>query len=120
MSHLTFMVHEILYKVKKLADNQRNYPEKGSYCKNIDYIRFDIHIVLSYNLIWGGGPVATKFRIGLLRKQKRIRQADLAAQIGVTREHLSAVENNRETPSVSLLEKIAATLGVSVAELLEK
>lgn len=63
--------------------------------------------------------MATKFRIGLLRKQKRIRQADLAAQIGVSREHLSAVENGRETPSISLLEKIAAALGVSVAELLD-
>lgn len=64
--------------------------------------------------------MATKFKIGLLRKQRRIRQADLAVQVGVTREHLSAVENNRETPSLSLLEKIAAALGVSVADLLEE
>lgn len=62
--------------------------------------------------------MATQFRIGLLRKQKRIRQADLAAHVGVSREHLSAVENNRETPSISLLEKIAAALGVSVADLI--
>ena len=63
--------------------------------------------------------MGTKFKIGLLRKQRRIRQADLAVHVGVTREHLSAVENNRETPSISLLEKIAAALGVSVADLLD-
>ncbi len=63
--------------------------------------------------------MATLFRIGVVRRHKKLRQADLAATVGVSREHLSAVENNRETPSVSLLEKLAAALGVSVTELID-
>ncbi|BBB91437.1 MAG TPA: helix-turn-helix transcriptional regulator [Methylomusa anaerophila] len=61
----------------------------------------------------------TAFKVGVIRRNKQIKQADLAAKVGISREHLSAVENNRETPSFSLLEKIATVLGVNVTELLD-
>ena len=60
----------------------------------------------------------TVFKIGIIRRHKQIRQIDLAAKVGISREHLSAVENNRETPSISLLEKLATVLDVNIAELL--
>ena len=60
------------------------------------------------------------FNIKAVRQSKNIKQADLAAMVNVSREHLSAVENNREMPSISLLEKLAVALDVSMKELLER
>ncbi len=53
-----------------------------------------------------------------VRREKRLAQQDLASLAGITREYLSALENGHRVPSLALLEKIAAALGVSITVLL--
>lgn len=42
-----------------------------------------------------------------LRKQKKVKQKELAESVGVTPTHLSLVESNQQKPSMELLSKIA-------------
>lgn len=58
------------------------------------------------------------FRIQELRKCKGLSQVTLANQIGVTREHLSAIENGHKQPSISLLKRIAKELDTTVKALI--
>ncbi len=58
------------------------------------------------------------FRIKELRKCKGLSQVKLANQIGVTREHLSAIENGHKQPSISLLKRIAKELNTTVKALI--
>lgn len=58
------------------------------------------------------------FRIKQFRKCKGLSQITLANQIGVTREHLSAIENGHKQPSISLLKKIAKELNTTVKALI--
>lgn len=52
-----------------------------------------------------------------LRKSRGMRQEDLAAACGVTRQTVIAVENDRYDPSLPLALKLARVLGVTVEEL---
>ncbi|MBQ9082250.1 MAG: helix-turn-helix transcriptional regulator [Clostridia bacterium] len=51
----------------------------------------------------------------LLRKS----QVDFAAECGLSTETISQIEREKENPSLSTLQKIAAYLGKSVSELLD-
>ena len=51
------------------------------------------------------------------RKQQRITQAELAEQVGVSRQTVIAVEQGDYAPSVYLALKIARALGGTVEEL---
>ena len=70
----------------------------------------------------GGGNV-NLVELAQRIKQKRIEQRltieQLAASTGLTRSWLSKVENFRVTPSLPALFKIASSLGISLAELVE-
>ena len=46
------------------------------------------------------------------RKQKGIKQSELANTIGVTPTYISALENNRKEPSISLITKICEALDI--------
>lgn len=48
-------------------------------------------------------------RIGL-----RLTQLDLAKQLGITPQHVSAIEKNHRLPSIEILDKLAEALGVSI------
>lgn len=57
-------------------------------------------------------------RIALLRKQKGLKQEDLAEKLGVSPQAVSKWENDQSCPDISLLPKLSALLGVTVDELL--
>ena len=56
--------------------------------------------------------------ISELRKAKNLTQEQLAEMIGVTQKSVSRWETGKNMPDISLLQPLAAELGVSVAELL--
>ena len=60
-----------------------------------------------------------KNQIKALRKSKGYRQEDLAAALGVTRQTIIAIENNKYNPSLELAMKLARHLGTTVEELFQ-
>ena len=57
-------------------------------------------------------------RIAMLRRQKGLKQEDLANTLGVSSQAVSKWENDQTCPDISLLPKLAELLGVTVDELL--
>jgi putative transcriptional regulator len=55
-------------------------------------------------------------RIRILRAERRLSQAELALQIGVSRKTISTIEVGRFIPSTVIALKIANFFGVSVEE----
>lgn len=58
-------------------------------------------------------------RIKELRKARGYRQEDLAAALGVSRQTIIAVENNKYNPTLVLAMKLARYLHTSVEELFQ-
>ncbi|MFE8704099.1 helix-turn-helix transcriptional regulator [Cytobacillus sp. FJAT-54145] len=56
-------------------------------------------------------------KISIIRKRQKISQTELAERLNIDRTHLNKVENGKVRPSVALLERIAAELGVSIQDL---
>ena len=54
-----------------------------------------------------------------LRKEKKYRQEDLATLLGVTRQTINAIENDKYDPTLLLAFKLAHILGITVDELFE-
>lgn len=52
-----------------------------------------------------------------LRKQAGLRQEDLARKLGVSRQTIIAVENDKYNPTLELAMKIARLLGLHVDEI---
>lgn len=57
-----------------------------------------------------------KNRIRVLRAEKRWTQADLARELGVSRNSVNAIENGKYDPSLPLAFKIARLFGKTVEE----
>ena len=57
-------------------------------------------------------------RIATLRREKNLKQDDLAQMLEVSPQSVSKWENDQTCPDISLLPKLAKILGVSVDELL--
>lgn len=53
-------------------------------------------------------------RIKELRKNLGLRQEDMAVQLGVTRQTINAIENNKYNPTLELAMKIAKLLQLPV------
>lgn len=51
------------------------------------------------------------------RRQQFISQEDFAQRAGITRSYMSHIENGKRVVSVAIIEKIAKTLGITLAEL---
>lgn len=69
----------------------------------------------------GGGPeAAMKNRIRVLRAERRWTQADLAERIGVSRNSVIAIENERYDPSLPLAFKIAEIFGLPIESIFER
>lgn len=51
-----------------------------------------------------------------LRKQAGLRQEDLAQMLGVSRQTIIAIENNKYNPTLALAMKLARLLGLHVDE----
>lgn len=58
-------------------------------------------------------------RIKALRKAGGLRQEDLAAAMGVTRQTVIAIENEKYNPSLELAMRLARYLNTTVEELFE-
>lgn len=58
-----------------------------------------------------------KNRLEEIRKQKDIRQEDLAAALEVSRQTISSLENGRYNPSIILAFKIARYFGMGIEEI---
>lgn len=56
-------------------------------------------------------------KIKKLRKEAGLRQEDMAKDLGVTRQTIIAIENNKYDPSLSLAFKLAKLLNTTVDEL---
>ncbi|MCW3491612.1 helix-turn-helix transcriptional regulator [Dethiobacter alkaliphilus] len=60
-----------------------------------------------------------KNKIKDLRKQKNLRQEDLAVKLGVTRQTINAVENNKYNPTLELAMKLAKLLETPVEDIFQ-
>ena len=60
-----------------------------------------------------------KNRIKALRKSKGYRQEDLAAAMGVSRQTVIAIENDKYNPTLELAMKLARYLETTVEELFQ-
>ena len=61
--------------------------------------------------------VTMKNRLEQLRKERGIRQEELAAALEVSRQTISSLENGRYNPSIILAFKIARYFGLSIEEI---
>lgn len=57
-----------------------------------------------------------KNKIRYLRKEKGLRQEDVANLLGVTRQTIIAIENDKYNPTLELAMKLARFLGLTVEE----
>ena len=64
--------------------------------------------------------MSTGKKIKLKRVEKDMMLKELAEAVGVTLQHMSAVENGRKTASLKLLRKIAKELDCSLHEFIEE
>ena len=55
--------------------------------------------------------------IRMLRKAAGLRQEDLAERLGVTRQTINAIENNKYDPTLGLARRLARLLNTTVEEL---
>ncbi len=58
-----------------------------------------------------------KNRIEEIRKQRGIRQEELAKMLGVSRQTVSSLENGRYNPSIVLAFKVARCFSMSIEEI---
>jgi transcriptional regulator with XRE-family HTH domain len=58
-------------------------------------------------------------RVQALRNARRLSQAGLAKAAGLSRGYLSRVELGMQSPTLEVIERLAAALGVKAADLLE-
>ena len=61
--------------------------------------------------------VSVKNRLEELRKERNIRQEELAAALKVSRQTIGSLENGRYNPSIILAFKIAGYFGMSIEEI---
>jgi transcriptional regulator with XRE-family HTH domain len=54
-----------------------------------------------------------------IRRNKRIKQIDIACSSGISNTYLSDIENGRVIPSLKVLIKIAHSLDTDIADLLK-
>ena len=57
-----------------------------------------------------------KNRLEELRKQRNIRQEQLAVELGVSRQTIGSLENGRYNPSILLAFKIARYFGLTIED----
>ncbi|MBQ3427505.1 MAG: helix-turn-helix transcriptional regulator [Clostridia bacterium] len=58
-----------------------------------------------------------KNRIEEMRSSRGIRQDELAAELGVSRQTISSLENGRYNPSIMLAHRIAEYFGMTIEEI---
>lgn len=66
---------------------------------------------------YSGKEDVMKNRLEELRKQRGIKQEELAAELAVSRQTIGSLENGRYNPSIQLAFKIARFFGMSIEEI---
>lgn len=61
--------------------------------------------------------LAMKNKIKILRKELGLRQEDVANQVGVTRQTIIAIENDKYSPTLELAMKLSRLLKTPVEEI---
>jgi len=61
-----------------------------------------------------------KNRIRLLRAERNWSQAELAEQVGVSRNSINSIENGKFDPSLPLAFRVAHAFGLAVEEVFDK
>jgi putative transcriptional regulator len=61
-----------------------------------------------------------KNRIRELRKSKKLRQEDLAEKLGVSRQTIIAIENNKYDPTLELAMKISEFFEIPVNDIFQR
>ena len=64
----------------------------------------------------GGGRKPVDNRLEELRKERGIKQEDLARELGVSRQTISSLEKGRYNPSILLAFKIARRFGLQIED----
>ena len=60
-----------------------------------------------------------KNRLRVLRAERRWSQADLAVQVGVSRQTVNAIENNKYDPSLPLAFRVAKVFDSAIEDIFE-
>lgn len=55
-----------------------------------------------------------------IRKERKLKQKELAEQCGISRSYLSDIENDRHSPSIKTLNSLAIKLNAPVTELIRR
>ena len=63
--------------------------------------------------------IKMKNKIKVLRKELGLRQEDVANRVGVTRQTIIAIENDRYNPTLELAMKLAQLLNTPVEEIFQ-
>lgn len=58
-------------------------------------------------------------KVKILRKELGLRQEDIANEVGVTRQTIIAVENNKYNPTLELAMKLARLLNTPVEDIFQ-
>ncbi len=66
---------------------------------------------------WLMREMMMKNNIKELRKSRKLRQEDLAEKLGVTRQTIIAIENDKYDPTLELAMKISEFFGLSVNDI---
>ena len=78
-----------------------------------------VNLMTDANSIASSVNEAVSQRIKLYRKQKKISLDELSRQAGVSKGALVEIEGCRANPSIALLCRLAAAMGVSVADFVD-
>ena len=79
------------------------------------YVLLLVIFLLAFGLRVGLGTMENRIRE--LRKAAGLRQEDLARELGVTRQTINAIENNKYDPTLGLAMRLARLLGTAVEDI---
>jgi putative transcriptional regulator len=83
----------------------------------LDKILFIVYLKMESQLYILIGVKDLKNRLEEIRKSKGIRQEQLAAALGVSRQTIGSLENGRYNPSIILAFKIARYFNLSIEDI---
>ena len=112
------MIQEVVkydWKIYRLAICNNNYLYFDSCYNNVSIINIIFNIISL-----GGNNMTVGKKIRMKRVAKDLQVKELAERVGVTLQHMSAVENGRKTASLKLLRKVAKELDCSVLDFIEE
>lgn len=81
------------------------------------YVKSALHYTFLWLVLINPNGDAMKNKLEEMRRQRGIKQEELADMLGVSRQTISSLENGRYNPSVILAFKIARFFGVRIEDI---